>query len=416
MRVFKFGGASVKDAKGVKNLASIVKKYIDKPLIVVASAMGKSTNLLEKIADSSYENNTISEKELDELYLFHLSIAKELFVEEHEIFEEIDSYLKNLRSNLNDLSDSSFDFYYDQVVSFGELLSTRIIHYYLLGEGIANKWIHAGEIIKTNSNYREGKIDWDRSKKAAKSYSINTDELLLTQGFLGQCDEGYITTLGREGSDYTAAILAYVFNADEVVIWKDVPGMLNADPRIFPNAKKLKEISFKEAIELSYFGATVIHPKTLQPLKEKDLPLYIKSFEDSKEEGSKISSNEEFDRSIASYILKKKQILISISPPDLTFVVEENLSHIFSVFSENKVKIHLMQNSALNFSVCVDDDKRKIGKLIKALNKEYRVLFNDGLSLLTVRHYNEELLEELLRGKEVLLEQKTRFTARFVFR
>lgn len=416
MRVFKFGGASVKDAKGVKNLASIVKQFSDKPLIVVVSAMGKSTNLLEIIADNSHQNDSISENEIEVLYNFHLNIVKDLFKPEHVIFKEIESYIESLETTIKELSELSFDFYYDQIVSFGEMLSTRIIHHLLVEEGINNKWIKAGEIIKTNSNYREGRVDWDKSSEAAIRYSVKRGEVLLTQGFLGESDEGFITTLGREGSDYTAAILAYVFNADEVVIWKDVPGMLNADPRLFPNAKKLKEISFKEAIELSYFGATVIHPKTLQPLKEKNLPLFVKSFEDLNEEGSKISSNEEHDRSIASYILKKDQILISITPHDLTFVVEENLSHIFSVFSDNKVKIHLMQNSALNFSVCVDDDRRKIVKLIKALNKDYRVLFNDGLSLLTVRHYSEDLLKDLLKGKEVLLEQKTRFTARYVYR
>ncbi len=416
MRVFKFGGASIKDAKGVKNLERIVKLHNDQSLIVVVSAMGKSTNLLETICDYSARNKVINEEALNLFMNFHISLAKELFDSDHSIFIEFNEYEKQLRKLLYEDSSKPFDFFYDQTVSYGEVLSTRIIHHYLQKQGLANHWLKAGDIIKTNSNYREGRVDWGKSKKAASKIQFSKNKVIVTQGFLGESDEGFVTTLGREGSDYTAAILAFILDADEVVIWKDVPGMLNADPRIFEDAIKLKEISFKEAIELSYYGATVIHPKTLQPLKEKNLPLFVKSFEDLAEEGSKISSNDAFDHEIASYILKENQVLISITPPDLTFVVEENLSHIFSVFAENKVKIHLMQNSALNFSVCVDNDARKIPILLEALGKSYKVRFNDKLSLLTVRHFTEELLDRLIEGKEVLVEQKTRNTARFVYR
>jgi aspartate kinase len=416
MRVFKFGGASVKDATGVKNLVRIVKLYLDQPLVIVVSAMGKSTNLLEKISDFSHRNHSLNEAYIQEFVAFHQEIINALFEKDHSINAELVQLTNELKKTLIKYEDEAYDFYYDQVVSFGELISTRIIHHLLVKEGVKNTWIHAGDIIKTNSNYREGRINWGESSKAARLIDVEKGETLLTQGFIGKSDEGFITTLGREGSDYTAAILAYVFEANNVVIWKDVPGMLNADPRVFKNAVKLDEISFKEAIELSYYGATVIHPKTLQPLKEKNLPLFVKSFEQIDLEGSKISNNEAFDHNIASYILKENQVLLSITPPDLTFVVEENLSHIFSVFAEYKVKTHLMQNSALNFSVCVNDDERKIPALIEALSKDYKVLFNKGLSLLTVRHFTEELLDELLKGKEVLLEQKTRNTARYVYR
>jgi aspartate kinase len=347
---------------------------------------------------------------------YHQEIIDELFAKDHVINDELIELTEELRRSLIAYLGKPYDFYYDQVVSFGELVSTRIIHHLLLQEGVVNTWVHAGDIIKTNSYYREGRVDWIESAKAAGSFKVKKGESLLTQGFIGRSDEGFTTTLGREGSDYTAAILAYVFNADNVVIWKDVPGMLNADPRIFKDAVKLDEISFKEAIELSYYGATVIHPKTLQPLKEKNLPLYVKSFEQIEAEGSKISNNEAFDRKVASFILKEDQVLLSITPPDLTFVVEENLSHIFSVFTAFKVKTHLMQNSALNFSVCVNNDERKIPALIDELSKDYKVLYNTGLSLLTVRHFSEELLKELLQGKEILLEQKTRNTARYVYR
>jgi len=416
MRVFKFGGASVKDAAGVKNLVRIVKLYLDQPLIIVVSAMGKSTNLLEKVSDFSHRNQIHNEEYIQQFVAFHQVIIDELFLKDHAIHQELVELTEELKRSLTAYLNKPYDFYYDQIVSYGEIISTRIIHYLLSEEGVSNTWVHAGDIIKTNSNYRQARVAWDESAKAAKAIQVGTGEALLTQGFIGRSDEGFISTLGREGSDYTAAILAYVFEADNVVIWKDVPGMLNADPRIFKDAVKLDEISFKEAIELSYYGATVIHPKTLQPLKEKNLPLYVKSFEQIEAEGSKISNNEAFDRKVASYILKEDQVLISITPPDLTFVVEENLSHIFSVFSEFKVQTHLMQNSALNFSVCVNNDERKIPALIEALSTEYKVLFNKGLSLLTVRHFSEELLKELLQGKEILLEQKTRNTARYVYR
>jgi aspartate kinase len=416
MRVFKFGGASVKDAAGVKNLVRIVKLYLDQPLIIVVSAMGKSTNLLEKVSDFSHRNQVHNEEYIQQFVAFHQVIIDDLFAKDHSVHAELSQLTEELKRSLTAYLNKPYDFYYDQIVSFGEIISTRIIHHLLSKEGVSNTWVHAGDIIKTNSNYREGRIAWDESVKAAKAFKVNRGEALLTQGFIGRSDEGFVTTLGREGSDYTAAILAYVFEANNVVIWKDVPGMLNADPRIFKDAVKLDEISFKEAIELSYYGATVIHPKTLQPLKEKNLPLFVKSFEQIEAEGSKISNNEAFDRKVASYILKEDQVLISITPPDLTFVVEENLSHIFSVFSEFKVQTHLMQNSALNFSVCVNNDQRKIPALIEALSKDYKVLFNKGLSLLTVRHFSEELLKELLQGKEILLEQKTRNTARYVYR
>jgi aspartate kinase len=372
--------------------------------------------LLEKIVDSSFQNESYNEALIEKLSQFHLKIANNLFDKDHAIFKEVFDLIEKLKKEIVSYSDRPFDFYYDQIVTYGELLSTRIIFHYLKQEHIKTQWVEAGELIKTNSNYREGKVEWEKCLVAAKNYSIEKEEVLLTQGFLGRSDEDFVITLGREGSDYTAAILAYIFDANELIIWKDVPGMLNADPRHFSSTQKLNEISFKEAIELSYYGATVIHPKTLQPLKEKNLPLFVKSFLERNEPGSKIGNNEAFDHDIPSYILKEKQVLISISPHDLTFVVEENLSHIFSIFSKAKVKIHLMQNSALNFSVCIGDDKRKIPSLIEALREDYRVLFNTNLSLLTLRHYNETLLKDLIKNKEILLEQKTRFTARFVYR
>ena len=416
MRVFKFGGASVKDALGVKNLAKIVNENLDQALVVVVSAMGKSTNLFEKICDLGHREKRVDKENIETSRSYHLAICQELFVTEHPVFDKVNALFHQMERSIKEHLDEEFDCYYDQIVSYGEALSTLIVSEYLNSKNVESQLVFAGDIIKTNSNYRDARVDWKESQKAAARYAPEAGMLVLTQGFLGADPKGMTTTLGREGSDYSAAILAYLFNANQVVIWKDVPGMLNADPRRFSNTQKLDEISFKEAIELSYFGATVIHPKTLQPLREKNLPLYVRSFLNSTDSGSMIFSNEAFDHLIPSYILKDDQVLISIIPSDLTFVVEENLSEIFAVFSRFKVKIHLMQNSALSFSVCVDNDNRKVPALIDELSKNFKIKFNSGLQLLTVRHYSEDLIEELIKDKEILLEQKTRHTARFVYR
>jgi aspartate kinase len=318
------------------------------------------------------------------------------------------SYLKYL--------DKPFDFYYDQIVSNGELFSTLIVDAYLNEQGIDSKWVNAPDLIKTSAAYREGIVDWERSGKASRKYKPVAGKVLLTQGFIAGGSEEFTTTLGREGSDYTAAILAYLYDADEVTIWKDVPGMMNADPRVFKNARKLKSISFREAIELSYFGAKVIHPKTLQPLKKKDITLKVKSFLNPGKAGTIITSNPNYDRSFPSFILMKNQVLISITPLDFSFIIEENLSHIFSEISKYGIKVHLMQNSAINFSICVDTNPVKLPLLINSLKEHFKVRYNEAVELLTIRHYTKRIEKKLLKNKEVLLEQKTRFTARFVIR
>jgi aspartate kinase len=416
MRIYKFGGASVKSAEGVKNLAEIVANNLDKPLVVVVSAMGKITNELEQLSAETYQNKTIDQSKLDEVKRFHLDIINALFKEDHLIISHIENELANLEECCLKYLDRPYDFYYDQTVSYGEMVSTLIINAYLSEIGLNAQWVKASDIIKTNCTYREGIVDWNLSKPASDKYRPAKGEILITQGFLGGDTDGFITTLGREGSDYTAAILAYLFDADNVTIWKDVPGMMNADPKYFKKARMLKSISFREAIELSYFGAKVIHPKTLQPLKKKNIPLNVKSFIKPDDKGTIINSNPDYDRSFPSFIIMSDQILISITPLDFSFIIEENLSHIFSEFSKLGMKVHLMQNSAINFSVCVDANSDKVPKLIKALKESYKVKYNDKVELLTIRHFTQRIQNKLLKNKEILLEQKTRFTARFVIR
>ena len=416
MRVFKFGGASVKSAEGVKNLAEIVKGYLDQPLFVVVSAMGKTTNKLERLCTYSYQNNKIDRTGIDEIKRYHLDIINELFGPNHQILKQVEDEYANMEVSYLKYLDQPFDFYYDQIVSYGEVISTFIINAYLNKIGIESEWVRAQDLIKTSSTYREGIVNWESSKKASLKVKPAAGKLIITQGFIAGDSNGFTTTLGREGSDYTAAILAYLFDADDVTIWKDVPGMMNADPRMFKDARKLKSISFREAIELSYFGAKVIHPKTLQPLKKKDIPLKVRSFLEPKKEGTIITGNQNYDRSFPSFILKQDQVLISITPLDFSFIIEENLSHIFSEISKYGIKIHLMQNSAINFSICVDANPVNLPLLINALKEQYKVRYNDKVDLLTIRHYTKKIEKRLLKNKEVLLEQKTRFTARFVIR
>ena len=416
MRIFKFGGASVKSADGVKNLAEIVAKSLDQPLVVVVSAMGKITNKLEQLSADTFQNKKVDQSKLDEVKSYHQDILNDLFKKDHPIVKRIEDEFANLERCCLEYLDHSFDFYYDQTVSFGEIISTRIIDAYLEEKGLNTQWVKAPDIIKTSTTYREGIVDWDLSKPASEKHKPEKGNILLTQGFLGGCSDGFITTLGREGSDYTAAILAYLYDAEDVTIWKDVPGMMNADPKYFKKARKLKSISFREAIELSYFGAKVIHPKTLQPLKKKNIPLNVKSFVKPKDKGTIINSNPDYDRSFPSFIIMRDQILISITPLDFSFIIEENLSHIFSEFSKHGIKVHLMQNSAINFSVCVDANSNKVPALIKSLKECYKVKYNDNVELLTIRHFTRRIQNKLLKNKEVLLEQKTRFTARFVIR
>ena len=419
MRVFKFGGASVKDAKSVKNIAAIIKSYKGEKLMVVVSAMGKTTNAFEKVLKAFYFKEGNAAEELSKIKEYHFAILDELFAgRAHPIYEEIHNTFVEVEWQIEDEPVGTYDFEYDQMVSLGELLSTKIISAHLKEEGIVNRWLDVRDVIRTDNNYRKANVDWDTTaslaQKKIEEGAFKEENIVVTQGFIGSTSENFTTTLGREGSDFSAAILAYALHAEEVIIWKDVDGMLNADPKYFDKTVKLNNISYLEAVELAYYGASVIHPKTIKPLQNRGIPLRVKSFLKPKNKGTLINENTSLDSIVPSYIHKPNQILISIAARDYSFIAEKNLSTIYGLFSKANISINSMQNSAISLSVCVDQEEIKIEDLIAQLRKDYKVTYNKNVLLLTIRHFTEDILEELLKGKRLLMEQKTRHTARFV--
>ncbi len=415
MKVFKFGGASVKDAMGVRNLAEVVKHFALDDLVIIISAMGKTTNALEAIVWAYCDGRETAEL-FERLRREHLVVLAEVAPNDVAAAAELVLNFNELRTLLNKAPSGNVDRDYDSIVAYGEVWSTLIVSAHLRSIGITNTWVDARTVVRTDEHYRLAGIDWPTSERRASTLLAEVADKpvrIVTQGFIGFSSEGTTTTLGREGSDFSAAIFAYLLDAESVTIWKDVPGMFNADPNRFPDTKLLEHISYREAIELSYFGASVIHPRTLQPLQKKNIPLYVRSFKDMAAAGSTIDSHSGNDSLIPSFIIKSKQLLISITPRNLSFIVEENLSVIFKLFAERNVRIDLMQNSALAFSVAVDDNPRS-RELIEVLNVEYEVRYNENCELITVRHYDEATLAKLTEGKEVLVEQRSRSTARFV--
>ena len=416
--MFKFGGASVKDAAAVQNVADILQLFEGEKLAIVISAMGKTTNAMEKIAQAYWERNESTFTELvEERRSFHMNIMNSLFDDKSApIFEEINDVFSNLKTHYGRLVSENFDFEYDQIVSQGEVTSTKIVSAYLASRGLLCEWADARELITTNRNFREAEIDWDiTSSHFEKRFLPNFDrcDIQITQGFIGSNDKS-TTTLGREGSDFTAGIIAYCCNAESVTIWKDVPGMLNADPKWFDNTVKLDQISFREAIELSYYGASVIHPKTVKPLQNKNIPLHVKSFVNPKAEGTIIQESMTSDHLVPSFIFKMNQVLFSFTPKDFSFIVEKNLSDIFDRLAKVNAKINLMQNSALNFSILVDAEKVDISQILDAFSDSYQVKFNEDLELVTIRHYDQATIERVTMDKDVVLQQKTRETARLI--
>ena len=414
MRIFKFGGASVKDAESVKNVATILNTNTSQErLCVVVSAMGKTTNLLEEIA-KNYFNKVDSSNQLNLLKEYHFSICKNLFSNNDKFFEELHNVFVELEWILEEEPSMDFSLIYDQIVCLGEILSTKIIAAFLNNTGLNCHWADARDLIKTDNTYREGKVDWDSTLSCTKEYfTKNSHQLILTQGFIGGTSENFTTTLGREGSDYSAAILAYCLEAKEVLIWKDVPGVLNADPKYFSNTFVLNHLSYQDTIELAYYGATVIHPKTIKPLQNKNIALKVKSFLNPNLEGTLIDGSNTTEHK-PSYIVKRNQVVMSIFPKDFSFIIEDNLSEIFKVFSQKHVKINLMQNSAISFSVCINNDENKIQELIPLLKNNYKVLFNEKLQLITIRYFNEETENSVLKNKEKILEQRSRHTLQVV--
>lgn len=421
MLVFKFGGASVKDANAVQNVAKILSLYQQQQKVVIISAMGKTTNLLEEIVKALKEDNQQRfDTLMEQCYHYHLDILDELkFEKHHKIYLEIFDIFDSVRKKRGAYFSDNYHFEYDQIVSLGEVISTLIVEAYLRENGEKSVWTDARKLLRTDNTYRDANLDWNKTEALIQQKVLplfQHSDTVITQGFIGHTNEGFTTTLGREGSDYTAGIFAYCLNAASVTIWKDVPGMLNADPKWFDDTIKLDKISFKEAIELSYYGASVIHPKTIKPLQNKNIPLYVKSFIDPNAEGTVIQKSEAYDHLVPSFIFKMNQVLFSITPKDFSFVVEENLSKIFEKLSKINAKVTLMQNSALSFSFALDQEKVDIQQIYDLFKEEYTVKFNEHLELVTIRHYDQQTIERVTVNKQLLLEQKTRHTARMLMK
>lgn len=414
MRIYKFGGASVKDADGVKNLITILNYLGSEKTLIVVSAMGKTTNSLELVVKNYFENKEELQYSLNEVFNFHNKILEGLFNDNKEqIFYDVKEVFENLRIFLKRNKSPDYSFVYDQVVSFGEILSTKIINSYLNYSNIKCNWIDARELIKTDSKYRDANLNWEVTKHSI-SKNINIKLLNITQGFIASDSNNFSTTLGREGSDYTAAIFAYCLNAESVTIWKDVPGVLNADPRVFKKPQLLNQISYTEAIELAFYGASVIHPKTLQPLQKKEIPLYVKSFLNPSGNGTSISRGTKIDPLIPCFIVQRNLNLLKLSSLDFSFIVEDNISDIFQILHENKMKVDLIQNSAISFSVCVYDKYSRLKELLSILKATFKVECTENVSLFTIRHFNENSSKEILKNNTLLLEQRTNETLQLV--
>ena len=416
MLVFKFGGASVKDAAGITNLAQVVSKYSHEQLLIVVSAMGKTTNALETLAKAYFNQADDVHALYDDVKLYHYTILHELFDDNHPVFDDIANTFVEIDWMLEDEPVDTYDFIYDQLVSVGELLSTRIVNAYLNQAGLNSKWLDVRGYIHTDNTYREGVVDWDKTRASIQHDvpAIVADSIVVTQGFLGGTSENFTTTLGREGSDYTASIFANCLQAESVTTWKDVPGVLNADPKFFTDTVKFDTLSYTEAIEMTYYGASVIHPKTIKPLQNAGIPLLVKPFNDPQAAGTVIgdTANQQFEKAII--ILKQNQVLVSISAKDFSFISENHLSHVYQLFAQNQVKVNVLQTSALSLSVCFDWVEERFIQLLIQLQQEFNVKYNSDLLLITLRHYQYSLLKELTEGKKVLLEQTSRNTAQVV--
>ena len=407
MQIFKFGGASVKDAQGVKNLAHVLKTVGYSNTLIVVSAMGKTTNAMETVIANYFEAKHKLQSSLQEVKKFHNNILLDLFDNEsHPVFETTNKLFQEIVLFFEHNKSPNYNFVYDQVIGFGELISTTIISHYLNEIGITNTWLDVRTFIKTDDYYRNSKVNWNQTQGLI-STRVDTSKLNITQGFLGSDSNNFTTTLGREGSDYTAAIFAYCLNANSVTIWKDVPGVLNADPRYFENAELLHQMSYAEAIELSYYGASVIHPKTLQPLQRKEIPLFVKSFLNPKNNGTKVGKDLALNPKTSCYILKQNQVLISLSSLDFSYIVEDNISHIFGLLHDYKMKVSMIQNSAISFSVCIENNYDNLERLLLHLKAKYKVCSQKAVKLYTIRHYTPKAIQDLEAEKEILLKQIT---------
>ena len=411
IKVLKFGGASIKDSKRIENVFSIIEKYKSQKTIIVFSAIANITNLLEELVESYINRDSNIKNKFSEIQKIHFDIIDNLFVKNDTVYDKITNIFNEIAEILYSKPHKNFSFNYDQIVSKGELLSSTILSDYLNLKKINNQMLDSRDFIKTDSKFQNAKIDWSLTKKKIKQKINNFP--IVTQGFVGSDLSNNPTTLGREGSDYTAAIIANILNVDEVIIWKDVDGVLNADPRYFDSAELIKELSFSEAIELAFYGAKIIHPKTIQPLQQKNIQLSVRSFLNIENSGT-IINNSEHNNIIPLYIVKENQVLISISDNNLSFIIEEHLSWIFLVLTKHDVSLNLMQNSAVSFSICVDNIKHKIPSLIEDLSKKFTVFYNEKVELFTIRNYDTQSIEKVIKNKKILLQQKSRNTVQFI--
>jgi aspartate kinase len=416
MKVYKFGGASVKDASGIRNLTNIVS--LEKgQLVIVVSAFGKTTNALENVLKAWLSGNNNYPDLIEEVYKNHSAVIDELFTSKTEVAAKLDISFAKLKENLATWKRGNYDFCYDQVVSFGELWSTIIVSEYLKSCLPDVDWIDIRANLLTDDRFRDANVLWSESTKRIRTvFDFGKKRIYVTQGFIGGTVAGQTTTLGREGSDYTAAILANMLDAESVVVWKDVPGILNADPKWLSDTLKLDEISYKEAVEMTFSGAKVIHPKTIKPLHNKNIPLHVRSFIFPNEPGTVIKADAAIRKVVPVYIKKEDQILVSILPKDFSFVMGENLSRIFHSFMLHGIKVNLVEASAVSIDVCIDDERAKVDSLISDLKSEFSAVYNENVEMLTIRHYTSGAVNKITEGREILLEQRTRSTVRFVVR
>ena len=412
MKVFKFGGASVKDADGIRNVANLLQTVGYQNTCMIVSAMGKTTNALEEVVKRYFGNDDYA-KTIDEIEKQHIDIAKQLFDDATDVSNEISQFFNDLTSFLRRNKSPNKSYVYDQVVCCGELISTKILSMYLNSIGLTNDWLDVRDYIKTDNTYREGKVDWKLTE--ANITKLPSTGFFITQGFLGSDPNFFTTTLGREGSDYTAAIFAYCTNADSMTIWKDVPGVLNADPRYFSDTELLNQISYEEAIELAYYGASVIHPKTLQPLQQKEIPFFVKSFINPLEPGTAVRKGQTLDPQVPCFILKKEQHLVRLSSKDFSFITEDKLSEIFTKLSKYQIKVNLMQNSAISLSLCLEDKYNHLDLFIQDIENDFKVQLDENVSLYTIRHFNENS-DQIVNKNNELLRQTVRETLQIVIK
>lgn len=417
MQIFKFGGASIKNVEAIKQLKKIVS-HVDDKLVIVVSAMGKTTNKLEKILKLLVHKRDSYKQLIKELRDDHMVVVSGLFekVQNKTIFLEIEEEFEILGEQCLKIEGMDFDFAYDQIISMGEIISTKIVSAFLQSEGILNQWIDIREVLVTDSNYRDAHIQKDISEKnCEKVFNFKTTNIYVTQGFIAATEMGETTTLGREGSDYTASMLASYLDAQSVTLWKDVKGIYNVDPARSDSPLLVPEISYFEMMELAYYGAKVIHPKALKPIQLKNIPLFVKSFIEPEAKGTMVSSKGKSEKNIPYIIFKEEQVLISISPPDLSFIVEEQISRLFALLNAFKLSVNLMQHAAISFTVCVDSPRGKeVEELIAILSREYKVLYNDHLQLITIKNYTSADVLGIINKKQILLEQRSRQTLQVV--